>query len=73
MTERAEMMTREQILTNFPPQEEVFDAGKNGKVVDGKVTYLVSRDPNGLILYAVPETEWFKRGEQSQPLGLREN
>lgn len=62
MTERAEMMTREQILTNFPPQEEVFDAGKRGKVIAS-----VSRNSEGVIVFMVPgSTKWLEKGEQQE-------
>lgn len=54
-----------EILTNFPPQEEKTTfINREGKAIE--VKYRVSRDPTGLILYAAPEAEWLKRGEQPE-------
>lgn len=62
MIEIEERMTREEILTNFPPQEEVFDAGKKGRVAAR-----VSRNPKGDIIFAVPgSTRWLEQGEQQE-------
>lgn len=69
MVERRRMTLR-QILRNFPPRKESFNAGKNGKVVDGKVAYRVYRDPKELILYAVPEAEWVKMRKAARKPGL---
>lgn len=60
--------TLEGILDKFPPQEKII-TGKNGDVA-----YRVSRDPNGLILYSAPETEWLKkRGEKQENQALAKN
>lgn len=65
MTERGGLMTREQILSAFPPGRETTPViNKTGETI--KVAYRVSRDPTGLILYAVPEAEWLKREEQQE-------
>lgn len=67
MTERA-VMTREEILNAFPPKQEIIK-GKSGEDVPYRISRnpnLVSQDPNGLILHAVPEAEWLKRGEQPE-------
>lgn len=60
MAERAGIMTFEEILNNFSPQRAII----TGK--DGAVPYHISRNPNGLILYAVPDAVWLKRGEQPE-------
>ena len=54
------VMTREQILASFPPQEEVFDAGKKGRTASQ-----VSRNLEGQIVFVVPgSTKWLEGGEQ---------
>lgn len=61
MTEREGLITLEKILTDFSPQEEVFDAGKRGKIASQ-----VSRNIEGQIVFAVPgSTKWLEQGKQS--------
>lgn len=58
----------EEILVKFRPKREIVK-GKNGDEVAYRVSRdlnRVSQDPNGLILYATPETKWLERGEQQE-------